>query len=68
MRTYVTTKLNTVITWLEFQPEDLSFGLRSAEDAVKLYNYGLDNPDLPVFVYRWGEQDRIDALGYDPLA
>lgn len=68
MRNDVTKKLNKVIEWLSFQTDDLSFGLRTAQDAVKLYNHGSDNPDLPEFADRWNKQDRIDALGYDPLA
>lgn len=67
MRTDVTTKLNAVIQWLSFQTDDLSFGLRSAEDAIKLYDYAKANPELPEFADDWGKQDRLAAVGYDPL-
>ena len=68
MRIDVTEKLNAVITWLSFEYDDLSFGLRTAEDAIKLYDYAQANPGLPEFTDRWEVQTRIDALGYDPLA
>lgn len=67
MRTDVTVKLNEIVSWLSFQTDDLSFGLRSAEDALKLFDYAKANPELPEFADDWDKQCRIAAVGYDPL-
>jgi hypothetical protein len=58
--------------WLGWQDEDLSEGLRRAEDALKLYRYWLAHPELPEMADE--EVDGVNvakhrraALGYDPL-
>lgn len=54
--------------WLGWQDEDLSFGLKSAEDAIKLYAYSQANSgSLPEMADEWEPKDRRAALGYDPL-
>ena len=53
--------------WLGWQEEDLSFGLKSAEDAIKLYAYAQAHPELPEMADEWEPKDRRKALGYEPL-
>lgn len=60
--------LAVVAEWLSFQDESLSFGLVNAYDAMRLYDHSHANPHLGDFADEWLEQDRIAALGYDPLA
>lgn len=68
-------KLLAIADWLGWQNEDLSFGLKSPEDAVKLYNYWQERADtLPEMADeeqddegRWMFMFRKHALGYDPL-
>ncbi len=38
-------KLLAIADWLGWQNENLSFGLKSPEDAVKLYNYWQERAD-----------------------
>lgn len=69
-------KLLAIADWLGWQNEDLSFGLKSPEDAVKLHNYWQERADtLPEMADdekddegRWMFMFRKHALGYDPLA
>lgn len=77
---HVAEKMRDIVEWLDWQDESLSFGLRSVEDAVKLYDYWQKHSFLPEMAD--GEfhydchgdplvplaQHRIAALGYDPLA
>lgn len=68
-------KLLAIAVWLGWQNEDLSFGLKSPEDAVKLYNYWQEHADtLPEMADeekddegRWVFMFRKYVLGYDPL-
>lgn len=68
-------KLLAIAVWLGWQNEDLSFGLKSPEDAIKLYNYWQERADtLPEMADeeqddegRWMFMFRKHALGYDPL-
>lgn len=68
-------KLLAIAVWLGWQNENLSSGLKSPEDAVKLYNYWQERADtLPEMADeeqddegRWLFMFRKDALGYDPL-
>ena len=53
--------------WLGWQDEDMSFGLKSAEDAIKLYAYAQAHPDLPEMADKWEPKDRRKALGYEPM-
>lgn len=52
--------------WLAYQEEDLSYGLRSISDAVKLYLAHQEGQDMR-FPDRWSSAQRIAVLGYDPL-
>ncbi|QPI14712.1 hypothetical protein GECvBMG_gp168 [Salmonella phage GEC_vB_MG] len=68
-------KLLAIADWLGWQNENLSFGLKSPEDAVKLYNYWQERADsLPEMADdeqddegRWLFMFRKAALGYDPM-
>lgn len=68
-------KLLNISEWLGWQNEELSFGLKSPEDAIKLYNYWKERADtLPEMADeeqddqgRWVCMFRKHALGYDPL-
>lgn len=68
-------KLAAVSNWLGWQNEDLSFGLRSPEDAIKLYDYwDVRGDTLPEMADEYVDDEgrfmsifRKDALGYDPL-
>lgn len=68
-------KLLAIADWLGWQNEDLSFGLKSPQDAIKLYNYWQERADtLPEMADeeqddegRWMFMFRKHALGYDPL-
>lgn len=68
-------KLLAVADWLGWQNENLSSGLKSAEDALKLYNYWQEHADnLPELADdeqdengRWLFMFRKAALGYDPM-
>lgn len=68
-------KLLAIADWLGWQNEDLSFGLKSPEDAVKLYNYWQERADtLPEMADEVEDDEgryvfmfRKHALGYDPL-
>ena len=68
-------KLAAVAHWLGWQNEDLSFGLRSPEDAIKLYDYwDVRGDSLPEMADEYVDDEgrfvaifRKDALGYDPL-
>ncbi|GAO73509.1 hypothetical protein [Comamonas sp. E6] len=62
-------QLIAIADWLGDEEESLSFGLRNAFDALRLYDYALARPELICgYVMEWPEADRIAALGYDPIA
>ena len=59
--------LSLVEDWLAWQDEDLSFRLRSPEDAIKLYRYSLKHSDkLPEFADDWTATQFQLAIGYNP--
>lgn len=68
-------KLLVIADWLGWLNEGLSFGLKSPEDAIKLYNYWQKHAEtLPAMADqeydnegRWVFMFRKHALGYDPL-
>jgi hypothetical protein len=61
-------QLIAIADWLGDEEEYLSFGLRNAFDALRLYDYALARPELMCgYVTEWPEADRIAALGYDPM-
>lgn len=59
--------LAAVADWLAWQDENLSRGLRSGEDALKLYSYAQAHTELAEMADSWESKDRKKALGYDPL-
>ena len=60
--------LVVVEDWLGYQHEDLSFGLRNAFDALRLYDYWQAHEDtLEEMADQWEPEARVAALGYDPL-
>jgi hypothetical protein len=67
--------LAAVAEWLGDQHEDLSFGLKSAFDGLRLYEFWTSRADLPEYCAEATDDDgrdlaalRIEALGYDPVA
>ncbi|VVE18347.1 MULTISPECIES: hypothetical protein [Pandoraea] len=59
-------RLAAVADWLGYNDEQLSFGLRNAFDALRLYDYSQAHPELPEMADEWEESDLIAALGYSP--
>ena len=67
-------QLEAAASWLGFQHEDLSFGLKTPEDGLKLWRGWQSDPELPEFCDEY--EDANDAktlsarvrkiLGYDP--
>ena len=60
-------QLAAIAEWLGYQHEELSFGLRSSYDAMRLYDYAQQHGDFPELADDWSAEQRIAALGYDPL-
>ena len=59
--------------WLGFQHEDLSYGLKCAEDGLKLWRYAVAHPDLAEFCDAvtgeagdWEPKHFKAAIGYNP--
>ena len=52
--------------WLGQQDEALSAGLRSMEDALRLYLSQSEWP-VPCMPDRWEARRRVELLGYDPM-
>jgi hypothetical protein len=59
--------LKDAADWLGWQDEDMSFGLKSGEDALKLFAYAKAHPELPEMADEWGPKDRRKAIGYEPM-
>ena len=67
-------QLAAAAEWLSNQHDRLSYGLRSAFDGLRIYEYWTNNPTLPEYCDQ-DEQEpdidlsehRINALGYDPI-
>ena len=60
--------LNIIEEWLGWQEETLSFGLKNAFDALRLYDYWLTHEaKLGEMADEWEPENRIAALGYDPM-
>ena len=53
--------------WLGYQHEDMSYGLKSPQDGLKLWLYAEAHADLAEMADTWEPRDRVKALGYDPL-
>lgn len=65
-------QLAAAADWLGWQDENLSFGLKSADDGLKLWRFWQERPDGP----EMADEDvdgfdvpalRVEALGYDPI-
>lgn len=62
-------KLKLVADWLGDQDEQLSFGLRSTDDGITLYDAAMSSMNnLGEMADEWTEAERIRLLGYDPMA
>ena len=61
-------KLLAAADWLGWQHEDLSFGLKTGKDALKLYDYAQAHPDLDEMSDNWSAAQLRKAIGYDPLS
>lgn len=69
-------KLLAVANWLGWQDENLSEGLKSPEDAIRLYDYWVaHDDDLPEMADEYQDDEgrfmcvfREGILGYDPLS
>ena len=59
--------LEAAANWLGYSVEDMSYGLKSPADGLKLWLYAQAHPELPEFADSWAPKDRKKALGYDPL-
>lgn len=67
-------QLEAAATWLGYQHEDLSYGLKSPEDGIKLWRYWTANDRLPEFCDQ--PEDEAEgkvvvkhvkkAIGYNP--
>lgn len=67
-------QLEACAWWLSMQHEDLSYGLKSPVDGLKLWSAWIKDPELPEFCDQY--EDSNDAktisarvrkiLGYDP--
>lgn len=60
-------QIENIAEWLGYQEESLSFGLRHAMDALRLYDYSMAHPELHEMADEWEDADLIAALGYNPL-
>lgn len=60
-------QLANVADWLGWQEESLSFGLVNSLDALRLYDYAQAHPELGEMADEWTTEERVAALGYDPL-
>lgn len=67
-------QLDACSGWLQSMHADLSFGLKSPEDALKLWRYALAHPELAEFCDEqtgepgdWQESNFIEAIGYNPF-
>lgn len=67
-------ELEAAFNWLAYQAEDLSYGLKCAEDGLKLWRYANAHPDLAEFCDQesgepgdWTTRHFKAAIGYDPF-
>ena len=67
-------ELEAAANWLGFHHEDLNFGLRNAEDGLKLWRYWMARPELPEFCDGADTHEKESeplrhvkkSIGYDP--
>jgi hypothetical protein len=60
-------RLEHAADWFSWQDEDLSAKLRTAFDALRLYDYAQAHPELPEMADHWEESDVVAAIGYNPF-
>ena len=60
-------RLEMVAYWLGDQDENLSAGLKTAFDALRLYDYAQAHPNLPEMADEWTPRQIIAAVGYNPF-
>ena len=52
--------------WLGLTHEDLSFGLKSSEDGIKLWRYGQTRAE-DTYADDWSNAELVRVLGYNPF-
>lgn len=67
-------QLEAAAAWLGFQNENLSYGLKSPEDGLKLWRYGQKHIELAELCDNpvgddadWTEDNFKEAIGYNPF-
>lgn len=60
-------QLEAASMWLGYHNEDINFGLKSPEDALKLWRYANAHPEMDEMADTWTPKQRKAAIGYDPL-
>ena len=67
-------ELENCAAWLSFHHEDIAYGLKSPEDALKLWRFGRAHPELAEFcdqpegdVSDWTDKHFKAAIGYNPF-
>lgn len=59
-------QLEAAANWLGWSDESLSFGLKNAEDGLKLWRYSQAHPELDEFADTWEPEEVKKAIGYNP--
>lgn len=60
-------QLEAAAAWLGYQDEDMSCGLKSPEDGLKLWRYMRAHDEISDMADEWLPDARINALGYCPF-
>jgi hypothetical protein len=62
-------QLEAATEWLGWSNENLSFGLKNAEDGLKLWRHMIEDKgrELPEFADEWPEEVLVRILGYNPM-
>lgn len=65
----VVNTLKNIVFWYDLQNSTLSEGLKTFNDAIRLYKYAnrISKKHLPELADTWPASERIAALGYDPM-
>lgn len=59
-------QLEMAAAWLGRTHEDLAFGLKSPEDGIKLWRYGMTRAE-DTYADDWSSAELTRVLGYDPF-
>ena len=62
--------MNTIeeaLHWLRDCGPNFMFGVKSPEDAMRLYRYMMQHGDVSAFADEWPASTVVGILGYDPL-